>query len=346
MGDRIHTPRFSPSPPDPKSFHPARVTAAISAVIGLAASAALLAPYIVRRGFCGVGGGCDRVAHSSYSAILGVPRPLIGVVAFTLLLIVIIARGPLARRASLLAGAVFLLEGIHLLAIQAFVLHAWCPFCVVIDVSSIVAGVALAIDFRNRERGWLRPRIFSAAAAAALLAPLLLSFTQKPVVSGQPIAALPKSDGKLVLREFVDLECPYCRMTHVALTKVLKERPDVTIERRHVPLAMHEHAEVAAIAACCAGEQHKEDPFVDAVMTSDNEPTADHCRAVAASLGLDLTKYDACCTSGRAKPRIDGDKALAVSTKVPGLPTIDLDGERHVGALDEAAAAAFLARHR
>ena len=349
MSDGIHIPPSRPTA-ELGDFPIARATAAVFAVIGLAASAALLAPYIVRRGFCGVGGGCDRVAHSSYSAILGVPRPLIGVVAFALLIGVIVARGSLARRASLVAGVAFLLEGIHLLALQAFVLHAWCPFCVVIDLSSIVAGVALAIDFarskRAEERGWLRPLVFSGAGVAAFAVPLLLALTQKPVVSGEPIAALPKSEGKLVLREFVDLECPYCRMTHVALKKVLKDRPDVTIERRHVPLAMHEHAEVAAIAACCAGEQAKEDSFVDAVMTSDDEPTAANCRAVAASLGLDVPKWEACMTSGRAKPRIDADKELAAATKVPGLPTIDLDGERHVGALDEAAAAAFLARHR
>lgn len=321
----------------------ARVVAGISALIGLAASAALLAPYIVRRGFCGVGGGCDRVAHSTYSAILGVPRPLIGVIAFAILLALTISR---ARRASLVVGALFVLEGVHLLALQAFVLHAWCPFCVVIDVASIVAGVALALDYRQGEREWLRPQGFGPAALIAFVAPLLLALTQKPVVSGHPIAALPRNEGKLVLREFVDLECPYCRMTHVALKKVLKDRPDVTIERRHVPLAIHEHAEVAAVAACCAGEQAKEDPFVDAVMTSDEEPSAENCRIVALKLGLDIQKYDACTASGRAKPRIEADRALAVATRVPGLPTIDLDGERHVGALDEESAAAFLARHR
>jgi protein-disulfide isomerase len=323
----------------------ARVVAAISAVIGLAASAALLAPYIVRRGFCGAGGGCDKVAHSAYSAVLGVPRPVIGVIAFAALLTLIIAKGAFARRAALLAGVVFLLEGVHLLALQAFVLHAWCPFCVVIDVSSIVAGIAIAIDFRHQERDWLKPAWFGPAALVAFLAPLLLSLTQKPVVRGEPIAALPKQEGKLVLREFVDLECPYCRMTHVALKKVLKDRPDVIIERRHVPLPMHEHAEVAAVAACCAGEQQKEEPFVDAVMTSDAEPNAKHCRDVAVSLGIDIPKWEACFTSGRAKKRIDEDVALANATKVPGLPTIDLDGERHVGALDEASAKAFLARH-
>ncbi len=330
--------------PMAERIQPSRLVAAGSALVGLAASAALLAPYIVRRGFCGAGGGCDRVAHSAYSTLLGVPRSLIGVVAFAVLLFVVIARGEVARRVGRLLGFAFIVEGFHLLALQAFVIHAWCPFCVAIDIASIVGGGALLFE-RAHERRWLRPGIASLAGVAAVATPLVLALSQPRVVSGEPIAALPKREGKIVLREFVDLECPYCRMTHVALKKALAARPDVVIERRHVPLAMHEHAEPAAVAACCAGEQEKEEAFVDAVMTSEVEPTPDFCRKVATTVGLDLAKFDECTKSGRAKKRIDDDKALATATKVPGLPTIDLDGERHIGALDEAGAAAFLSRH-
>ncbi len=56
-----------------------RLVAAIAAVFGLAASAALFAPYVVKKGFCGEGGGCDAVARSAYSTLFGVPRPIIDV---------------------------------------------------------------------------------------------------------------------------------------------------------------------------------------------------------------------------------------------------------------------------
>jgi protein-disulfide isomerase/uncharacterized membrane protein len=327
----------------------ARATAAISAVVGVAASAALLAPYIVRRGFCGAGGGCDRVAHSTYSMLFGVPRPAIGVVAFLALLTVVLMRGSFARRLGALLALPFIVEGLHLLYIQAFILHAWCPFCVAIDLSSIVAGVAMLAEWwsveRDRDRQWLWPRRLIGAGLVAVVAPLGIALARPPVVTSQPIAAVPKRDGKLVLREFIDLECPYCRMTHVALKKALVARPDVVIERRHVPLPMHEHAEVAATAACCAGEQGAEDKFVDAVMTTEAPPNEVNCTKIAISLGLDVTKFIECCQSERPKKRIDDDKALATTTKVAGLPTIDLEGERHVGALSEADAVTFLARH-
>lgn len=327
----------------------ARWVAAVAAVVGLTASAALFAPYVVKRGFCAEGGGCDAVAHSAYSTLFGVPRPILGVLGFTALLTFVIWKGGVLRRFAPLVGLPFLVEGVHLLWIQAFILHRFCPFCVVIDFASIAAGIALLVEWRTLspdvDRPWLMPKLAAPAAMVAFVAPLLLAAAKPapPVSSAAPPIA--RKDGKLVLREFVDLECPYCRMTHVALKKVLPSRPDIVIERRHVPLPRHPNAMPAAVAACCAEEQGAEDKFVDAVMSSDAEPDEAYCRKVATDIGLDMPKFDACKQSDRPKKRIDTDTALYKSTNVPGLPTLELDGDRHIGALDDQSAAAWLSQH-
>jgi uncharacterized membrane protein/protein-disulfide isomerase len=329
----------------------ARIVAAVAALVGLTASAALFAPYLVDKGFCGEGGGCDAVAHSAYATLFGIPRPVLGVLAFTALLTFVIWRGATARRFAPLVALPFIVEGFHLLAIQAFVLHRFCPFCVVIDLSSIAAGAALLAEWlrvpRDGDRPWLRPGIAAPAAMIAFVAPVLLAAAQpqKPNLPTQ-VEPLPRKDGKLVLREFVDLECPYCRMTHVALKKALASRPDIVVERRHVPLPRHESAMPAAIAACCAAEQGAEESFIDKVMTTDVAPDEVFCRKTAGELGLDLARYDECRKSDRPKQRIDADTALYKSTKVPGLPTLELDGERHIGALDAQGAVAFVSKHR
>lgn len=327
----------------------ARWVAAVAAVVGLAASAALFAPYVVKRGFCAEGGGCDAVAHSAYSTLFGVPRPILGVLGFTALLTFVIWRGGVLRRFAPLVGLTFLVEGVHLLAIQAFILHRFCPFCVVIDFASILAGIALFTEWKTMpqeaERPWLKPGVAAPAAMIAFVAPLLVAAAKPAPAPSSATAPIARKDGKLVLREFVDLECPYCRMTHVALKKALASRPDVVVERRHVPLPRHPNAMPAAIAACCAEEQGAEDKFVDAVMTSDADPDEAYCRKVAGEIGLDLAKFDACRTSERPKKRIETDVALYKSTNVPGLPTLELDGERHIGALDEQSAASWLAQH-
>jgi len=327
----------------------ARWVAAVAAVIGLAASAALFAPYVVKRGFCAEGGGCDAVAHSAYSTLFGVPRPILGVLAFTALITFVIWRGGVLRRFGPLVGLPFLVEGVHLFAIQALILHRFCPFCVVIDFASVIAGIALIAEWKavppEHDRPWLMPRFAAPTAMLAFVAPLLLAAAKPAPAPSSSVTPIERRDGKLVLREFVDLECPYCRMTHVALKKALASRPDVVVERRHVPLPRHPNAMPAAIAACCAEEQGAEDRFVDAVMTSETEPDETYCRKVAGDLGLDLAKFDACRTSERPKKRIDTDVALYKSANVPGLPTLELGGERHIGALDDQTAVSWLAKH-
>ncbi len=323
-----------------------RIASVIASLVGLAASAALLAPKVVGRGFCGAGGGCDRVAQSAYATLFGIPRTVLGVVAFVALIFMVTAGAPGVRKVAPFVGAVFVAEGLHLLALQAFVIGAWCPFCVVIDVSSIVAGALLIVDRlpRLRSVGALRPLPIALAAAAALGAPIGIAAARAPATG--PIAKVEDGTGKRVLREFVDLECPYCRMTHAALKKELAGRPDVIVERKHVPLSFHKNAFAAAVAACCAGEQGKEDGFVDGVIAKESPPDAETCMRVAKEVGLDLAQFEACRASDRPTKRIAADEALASAVKVEGLPTIDFDGERHVGALDEKSAKALLARHR
>ena len=331
----------------------ARRIGAVAALAGLAASSALSIPYVLGLGgFCGAGGGCDKVAHSSYSTLFGMPRALLGVAVFMLATVAIIVSGRIVRKIGALAGIALVAEGIHLLAVQAFVLHAICPFCVVVDVSSIALGACLMFEgwITREDRGnrlVFAPKRLAVAAALVLAAPMALAAirpTPKPIVIDEPVKRA--ADGRLVIREFVDLECPYCRATHAVLQQsIAGSHRAVIIERRHVPLPQHENAYVAAVAACCAGEQGAEDRFVDAVVADDSAPTEANCRKIAEQLGLDMSKFDECRSSGRPKERLAKDAELADKTKVSGLPTIDVEGERHVGALDRVHAEALLSRH-
>jgi protein-disulfide isomerase/uncharacterized membrane protein len=347
-------PPLSSEPSSPPSVHLARGFAALASVIGLGASAALAVPYVFKgTGFCAPGGGCDKVAHSAYATLFGVPRAFLGLFAFALAIVLVVISGKLARRVAPLFGVLMAAEGLHLLGLQLFVIHAICPYCVAIDTSSIVLGLAFGYEALATRRAPAERRTFvpigvPAVALLVALAPFVIGAVapKKPAPS-LAIAPVPRaSDGRVVVREFVDLECPYCRATHVALQKsIAKTGRAVVVDRHHVPLSQHEHAMEAAVAACCAGEQGAEERFVDLVVTTDDAPTESVCRKVALQLALDMSKYDECRKSERPHTRIVKDAELADATKVGGLPTIDVEGERHVGALDEKAAEALLSRH-
>ncbi len=339
--------------PTPRTVPIARIVAAVAALVALVASGMLIAPYLVGAGFCAPGAGCDVVARSSYGHLFGVPVAFLGAFAFTAGLAIVVSPGPLPKRLAPWVGASAIVGALRFLFLQKFVIGAWCVFCVAVDSASIVFGAALLFEWyslraHTAPRHALSPTPLAIAAVLAISLPVIAA-TRRP--QEPPVRTLEASvgrdqDGRLILREFIDLECPYCRATQRVLHAKLAARPDIVVQRHHVPLASHRYAKDAAIAACCAAEQGAEERFVEAVVEVDVEPAAPFCRAVVDKLGLDLAKYDACVASDRPSQRIAVDRALLDKTGFVGLPTIDLEGERWLGMLNDAQADAFLARHR
>jgi uncharacterized membrane protein len=117
----------------------ARMAIAVLSLIGL-----IVAGYLSlhRMGFigelqCSIG-GCEVVQSSRYAVFLGMPVAYLGLVAYVGLLVVsLIGVQPGRERdrrisIALLAGsAVGVLFSAYLTYLEAFVIHAWCQWCVI-----------------------------------------------------------------------------------------------------------------------------------------------------------------------------------------------------------------------
>lgn len=116
----------------------------LALLVALAASAALFVEYSHAGdpAFCGVGSGCLAVRMSPYSRLLGLPLPTLGLFAFVgLFLFALTARSLTQHRivaAASLLGGIF---AVYLIVLQATEIHAFCPWCVAVDASAIVAAV-------------------------------------------------------------------------------------------------------------------------------------------------------------------------------------------------------------
>lgn len=123
------------------------------ALVGLAISGYLLAVRLAGEvAVCGPSGGCETVAASTYSTVLGVPVAAYGF-AFSLVLVACAVawwrradRRPLLVAYGLLLLAVLVVA--YLTYLELFVIKAICPWCVSYAVTIVVAwalaGVALA----------------------------------------------------------------------------------------------------------------------------------------------------------------------------------------------------------
>jgi uncharacterized membrane protein len=85
--------------------------------------------------------GCEVVQRSSYAELAGLPISVFGLLAYLVVFASALVRGlpaAAAGAAVALAGAVF---SVYLVVVQAFVLDAFCLWCVASDVLMVVLAV-------------------------------------------------------------------------------------------------------------------------------------------------------------------------------------------------------------
>jgi uncharacterized membrane protein len=99
---------------------------------------------------CFADGGCETVQQSAYAEIAGIPVALLGLVSYTIVFGLVLRDTASARLAAAMIGAVGLLFGLYLLAVQLFVIDAVCVWCLANDVVIAPALAALtAVRLRS-----------------------------------------------------------------------------------------------------------------------------------------------------------------------------------------------------
>jgi uncharacterized membrane protein len=110
---------------------------------------------------CGIAQGCETVATSAYSEILGLPVAVLGL-GFSLILLALVSRWVRARgRSVLLATYVLALFGVafvaYLTVLEVVVIHAVCIWCVSYAASVVVTFAAAAWLVRSTLAAEERP---------------------------------------------------------------------------------------------------------------------------------------------------------------------------------------------
>lgn len=137
-----------------------------------------------------------------------------------------------------------------------------------------------------------------------------------------------RGDAKVVLVEYSDLECPFCKQFHPTMKQVLAEYGnDVAWVYRHYPLNFHANAQKEAEAAECAAELGGNDKFwsfADKIFertTSNGTGFAlDKLGPLAAELGLDQVKFQKCLDSGKYEQQVKDEMAAGAAAGVNGTP--------------------------
>jgi protein-disulfide isomerase len=131
----------------------------------------------------------------------------------------------------------------------------------------------------------------------------------------------------VVIVEFADFQCPYCRRVEATLKDLLSKYGDrVSLAYRDFPLdQIHPEAELAAEAARCAGEQSKFWEYHDQLFSA-SKLERPALLEYAHSLKLDEKRFDSCLASGKYKPDIQRDLQEGTQAGVSGTPAFYING--------------------
>jgi protein-disulfide isomerase len=154
-----------------------------------------------------------------------------------------------------------------------------------------------------------------------------------------------RDDAPVTVVEFADYQCPFCRKFHSETFAELKKNYIDTGKVRYVsrdlPLDFHPNAPGAAVAARCAGEQHKFWEMRDMMVVNAADLTPPSLLKYGEQINLDMTAFGACLNDKKYTAAVQKDVADAGTLGISGTPSFvvgktskdRIDGVRIVGAV-------------
>jgi len=135
-------------------------------------------------------------------------------------------------------------------------------------------------------------------------------------------------DADVVLVNYSDFECPFCKRFHPTMQQIMKEYGNkVAWVYRHFPLAFHANAQKEAEASDCAAELGGNDVFwkyTDKIYektTSNGTGFAlDQLGPLAKELGLNESKFKQCLDSGKYAKHVKEEMSGGSTAGVNGTP--------------------------
>jgi protein-disulfide isomerase len=139
----------------------------------------------------------------------------------------------------------------------------------------------------------------------------------------------------IVVVEFSDFQCPFCREAFFILQDVLaRHTSEIYFQYRHFPLdTPHPLARKAAEASMCANQQGKFWEYHDLIFRNQDTLTPASLLEFAIEVGLDGSKFASCLKSDEFKKYVEEDFQAGKALGVEATPTFFINGRKIQGVL-------------
>lgn len=149
---------------------------------------------------------------------------------------------------------------------------------------------------------------------------------KQPVINIGKSASLGSEDAQVVLVEFTDLHCPFCKKFHNNIFPELEKQYIDTGKLRfigkHYPiLQLHKNAAVASFALECAREDGDYKKAKDWLFTRGKSFNKNSIDEFTTAMGLNSEKFTQCVESPTTAAQINNDMAIAKAIGVNQTPS-------------------------
>jgi protein-disulfide isomerase len=159
------------------------------------------------------------------------------------------------------------------------------------------------------------------------------------------IPVIGNKDGDVLIVEFFDYNCGYCKKALPTLQKLVKDDPKVAVAFVEFPILSPASNDAAAYALA-ASKQGKYWEYHQKLMELTEQKTVDVLKKVGTDLGLDVAKLEADAKSDAIKKELEDHKKLGQEAGINGTPAFFVNSSFTPGYLDDAAMKAAIERAR
>ena len=153
----------------------------------------------------------------------------------------------------------------------------------------------------------------------------------KKAVTGPTVGP---ADAPVLLVEFSDLQCPFCKQGQPTIDKLIAEEKNTRLVFQNFPLPMHDWAAKAAYYADCVARSSSEAfwKFEQGVFDAQKEITAanadEKLTAIADGAGVKGADIAACAAKPETAGRVQRSIALGTAVEVNSTPTLFINGRK------------------
>jgi protein-disulfide isomerase len=207
--------------------------------------------------------------------------------------------------------------------------NSWMTPFLVLTLFTAVFSAYTFVKIQNLEKG--------VTGAPKVAAPSQGDQAAQPEPTSN-VAAMPKIErsdyirgnkkAKVMLVEYSDYECPFCKRFHDSMTQLMKDYGNkIGWVYRHYPLSFHANAQMESEAAECVGEAGGQDKFwvyTDMVYSKTTSTgtsfTKEQMVEMAGQIGVNKAKVKSCLDAGKFTQKIKEQMNKGAEAGVSGTP--------------------------